>query len=263
MRGRRADGVVVLGLQNPKSHEAYAQLHTAITEGRYPPGCRLKEVELAANLGMSRTPIREAIRQLQRDGMVSVLPNRGAVVRTLNEQEIDDTYSLRAVLESYSASRAAARIEPVALGHLEEVHQLFEQAVREHDPLSDDVERLIRLNSVFHDGIAVGANNPRVTDILQRAIEIPVHLRQLYWRNDRERHSAVVHHREIMDALLARDPMRADAAMRTHIYSVKDFYMREHRVAGLQRLLHEAPLLDPAAEGSGLSSRAGENETSK
>lgn len=248
-------------LQNPKAHEAYLRLHSAITHGRYSPGTRLKEMDLAASLHMSRTPIREAIRQLQRDGMVTVLPNRGAVVRTLNAQEIDDTYSLRAVLEGYSASRAATRLEAGALAHLEEVNDLFERAVHAYDSATNDVDGLIRLNRAFHEAIAIGSNNHRVTDFLQRAIEIPAHLKRLYWRSDRARQGAVLHHQEILEALLARDPMRADAAMRTHVYSVKDFYMREQRVAGLQRLLDHASAPEQVMNLSNSSDLTGNGES--
>lgn len=226
----------------PKAQDAYRALHEAIRVGEYLPGARLKEIELAQHLGMSRTPIREAIRQLERDGVVTVLPNRGAVVRELSEQEIDDTYSLRAVLEGYCASRAATRMGRRDLEHLEQIEAEFERRISANEPLDDDasIEALILLNRTFHDAIVNGSQNTRITDILHNATEVPVHMKQLYWRSPRARAGALVHHREIIEALLARDAVRADAVMRTHVYAVKDFFMRQHRAGRLERLVgHE------------------------
>lgn len=225
----------------PKAQDAYLALHRGIRDGEFPPGARMKEVDLAAQLGMSRTPIREAIRQLERDGVVVVLPNRGAVVRELSEQEIDDTYSLRAVLEGYCASRAAIRIDAAALERVEEIQDEFERRILIDGRLLDtgDIDSLISLNKAFHVEILIGSQNSRVTDILAKATEVPVHMKQLYWRSDRARAGARIHHREILEALRARDAVRADAVMRTHVYAVKDFFMQQHRAAGLQRLVDE------------------------
>jgi DNA-binding GntR family transcriptional regulator len=224
-----------------KAQDAYARLHRAIREGAYPPGTRLKEVELAERLGMSRTPIREAIRQLQRDGVVTVLPNRGAVVRELSEQEIDDTYSLRAVLEGYCASRAASRIDAMALKRMEEIQDEFERRIQPDGSVEDEsvIEGLILLNRAFHEAIVVGSRNTRVIDILQKATEVPVHMKQQYWRSERARSSARIHHREILEALRARDAVRCDAVVRTHVYAVKDFFIQQHRATGLQRLVDD------------------------
>jgi DNA-binding GntR family transcriptional regulator len=228
-----------------KAQDAYATLHRAIRDGSFPPGSRLKEVELAARLGMSRTPIREAIRQLQRDGVVTVLPNRGAVVRELSEQEIDDTYSLRAVLEGYCASRAATRIEPEGLRRLADVHEEFERRIAPDGSLTtsadgseseSEIEALIRLNQAFHAEIVQGSKNSRVIEVLQKAIEVPVHMKDLFWRSPQARRRAMMSHGDILDALRAGDAVRADAVMRTHVYALRDFFIQEHRALHLERL---------------------------
>lgn len=241
------DGRLLDSSASPKALDAYLALHRGIRSGAYPPGSRLKEVELAAHLQMSRTPVREAIRQLERDGVVLVLPNRGAVVRELTEREIDDTYSLRAVLEGYAASRAAIRMEPAALSRLEAIQEQLETQVGD-EPDADfgvdgDVEALIALNQAFHQTIMVGSQNSRMAEILQKATEVPLHMKQLYWRAGRARAGALVHHREVLEALRAHDPLRADAVMRTHVYAVKDFFIQQYRVVGLRRLV--------GGEGSG------------
>lgn len=234
--GRTLDAAV-----SPKALDAYLALHRGIRAGDYPPGSRLKEVDLAAHLRMSRTPVREAIRQLERDGVVTVLPNRGAVVRELTEREIDDTYSLRAVLEGYAASRAAIRMEPSSLSRLDAIQAELERHIGAHgegdDDPGSDVEPLIALNQAFHQLIMAGSQNSRMAEILQKATEVPLHMKELYWRAGRARAGALVHHREILEALRAHDPLRADAVMRTHVYAVKDFFIQQYRAVGLRRLV--------------------------
>ena len=85
-------------------------IRQAIVDGRLPPGQRLKEEELARELGISRTPVREALLILQTEGLVDAAPNRGAVVRSHDADDLEDLYQLRALLEGYAARRAAANI---------------------------------------------------------------------------------------------------------------------------------------------------------
>src|SRR5437867_6791605 len=85
-------------------------IRQAILDGRLEPGSRLKEEELARELGISRTPVREALLMLQAEGLVDAVPNRGAMVRVHTPEDLDDLYQLRALLEGYAARRAALRI---------------------------------------------------------------------------------------------------------------------------------------------------------
>src|SRR5207253_6186016 len=93
-------------------------IREAIVDGRLEPGRRLKEEELARELGISRTPVREALLVLQSEGLVAAEPNRGATVRSHDAEDLDDLYQLRALLEGYAARRAATRIAEEALGEL-------------------------------------------------------------------------------------------------------------------------------------------------
>src|ERR687884_94343 len=93
-------------------------IREAIVDGRLAPGARLKEEELARELGISRTPIREALLILQAEGLVDAAPNRGATVRAHTAQDLDDLYQLRALLEGFAARRAAARLTAEQLEEL-------------------------------------------------------------------------------------------------------------------------------------------------
>jgi DNA-binding GntR family transcriptional regulator len=224
-------------LSSAKCEEAYRILQQGIEEGRYPPGTRLKEVDLAVELEMSRTPIREAIRQLERDGMLAVLPNRGAVVRERTPEEVEDTYALRAVHEGFCASRAAVRMDAAAIAQLVDLHAELELRIRD----GSDVDTLIRLNAAFHEAILEGSRISRAAEVLQRATIVPIAMKRAFWQAQRARDATIVHHGEIVEAIRAHDAVRSEAAMRSHIFGVKDFFTGQQRAAGIQQLLRDGP----------------------
>lgn len=210
-----------------KAEDAYEVLREAIDSGRYPAGRRLKEVALGQELGMSRTPIREALRRLQREGAITITANRGAVVRALATDELDDIYSLRAVIEGFCASRAATRMDPPAVAHLAGVNEEFERCAR--DPATS-IETLMRLNDVFHSMIVGGSGNARVGHVLEKAVIVPMAVRRGFWTTQEARETAAVYHREIVEAIRAGDAFRAEAVMRSHVYAIKDDFLRRRGV---------------------------------
>ena len=223
-------------ISSAKGKEAYRRIQEGIQSGRYPAGMRLKEVELAAELEMSRTPVREAIRQLERDGVVEVIPNRGATVRAWSPDDIEDAYALRAVLEGFCASRAAVRMDSTAVAHLAELEQEFERQLRAEDI---DVATLIRLNAAFHRAIVAGSGNGRVAEVLPHATEVSRNMKQAFWESARAREITLVYHREIVEAIRAHDAVRAEAVMRSHVFAIKDFFTEHQRSARIQRLLQD------------------------
>jgi DNA-binding GntR family transcriptional regulator len=218
-----------------KGQEAYRILRDRIDRGQYPPGTRLKEVALAEELGMSRTPVREAFRQLERDGSILIAPNRGAVVRTLATEDLDDIYDLRAVIEGFCASRAATRMDPSQIAQLVELNEEFDRQVR--DP-ETSIDTLIRLNDAFHGMIVDGSRSARVGHVLEKAIIVPVSVRRGFWTSPHAREMTSVYHREIVEAIRARDAVRAEAVMRSHVYAVKDDFLKKQRAANMRSLLN-------------------------
>ncbi|WP_256438543.1 GntR family transcriptional regulator [Pseudonocardia sp. H11422] len=215
-----------------KGKEAYQALHRGIQTGHYPAGMRLLEVKLADELGMSRTPVREAIRQLARDGIVEIVPNRGATVRGWTPAEVEEAYALRAVLEGFCASRAATRMDRAAVARLTELHAEFEHELGMEQP---DVEALIRLNDQFHRAIVAGSGNAKAMEVVPHAAEVSRSIKRAFWSSHRIRQTALVYHREIVQAIRAGDPIRAEAVARSHVFSVKDFlfdYQRDVLDAG-------------------------------
>ena len=130
---------------------AYAALRAGILDGRYGPGARLGEIEVAAELGLSRTPVREALRRLGSEGLVENLPNRGARVRSWSADDLDESYEVRAVLEGLGARRAAAR---VTREQLDQLAGLADQMVGVDPSLGHrppgDFGELAALNAEFH-----------------------------------------------------------------------------------------------------------------
>lgn len=208
------------GPASVKAEEAYQALHRGIQTGHYPAGMRLLEVKLAEELGMSRTPVREAIRQLARDGIVEMFANRGARVRGWTPDEVEEAYALRAVLEGFCASRAAMRMGAVGINKLAELHEEMEAELSCSSP---DVDRLIELNSSFHRSIVVGSGNSRAIDIVPQSASVSRNIQLSFWSTERVRQTALAYHRELLESIRARDPLRAEAVARSHVFSVKDF----------------------------------------
>ncbi|HSG57103.1 MAG TPA: GntR family transcriptional regulator, partial [Paracoccaceae bacterium] len=135
----------------PPGQDAYLQIVRDIRAGTLTPGDRLTETDLAARFGMSRTPVREAIRQLEADGLVVHTPRLGATIRTLDHSEISELYEMRAVLESTSARFAARAASAIELEEIAAIHEAMAQATTAEDRY--------RHNQNFHAAIRDAARN--------------------------------------------------------------------------------------------------------
>jgi DNA-binding GntR family transcriptional regulator len=178
------------------------ELQHAILEGVLKPGERLRAEALAQRLGTPRTPIREALLQLEAQGLVDVEPNRGAVVRAFDRDDLLDLYELRALLEPRAAALAAQSITQ------EQVERL--------DALCDD-DDLIAANEEFHRIILEAAASPRLTTAMRAASGIPRTFRSVFWHDERQRAESLMCHRRLVSAFKTRDAALAEATMRMHI----------------------------------------------
>jgi len=194
--------------------DAYAKVRQAIVENRYPPGHRLVEQRIAEELGLSRTPVREALRMLQAEGLVVGERNRGAMVRPLSETEIVDLYGLRIRLESYAVEVATERASEEELGTLVDVADAFGAAT--------DVASLHDANRRFHDGILAAARHHRLSSMLARTVDIPLVFQALRSFGPSEIERSDTFHHLIVDAMCRRDGSRASALMAEHIAQGRD-----------------------------------------
>ena len=188
---------------------AYQTLLSEIGDGQLLPGDRLRETELAERLGVSRTPVREAIRQLEADGLVTHVPRQGATIRRLDYAEVMELYEMRVVLEGTAARLAARAAADIELDELEAINADLAKAA--------DASAAFRLNRLFHDALLDAARNRFLRhsmESLQKALMIlgPTTLAE----SDRFE-SALDEHAGLLAALRERNGAGAEEQMRAHI----------------------------------------------
>jgi DNA-binding GntR family transcriptional regulator len=191
-------------------------IRNAIVEGRLEPGQRLKEEELARELGISRTPIREALLMLQAEDLVVATPNRGAIVRVHDADDLDDLYELRALLEGHATRRAAERISASELEALQAGCDRFEALPAE------DLRALVRENLLFHNAILDIAASARLAAMVRKVIELPLVYNSYRWYSPDQKRISVHYHWQIVKALAAGDADRAELIMKEHVFEARD-----------------------------------------
>lgn len=191
--------------------EAYRHLKTRIMSADLPPGASLNELEIAAALGTSRTPVREAIRKLEQEGLAMRYPNRGAIVTKLSMTDVLEIWQLREILEPAACALAADRIDRDALARLEGT--FLELRGQEMGP--EAYETFLRADVGLHGLIVDSTGNATLRSVLGMLNERIVQVRVV--TSPTRFQSAVAEHLAIVAALKARDAQEAMAAMRRHL----------------------------------------------
>lgn len=205
--------------------EVLERLRALILTGAYGPEERLIEEQLAERLGVSRTPVREALAMLEVEGLVEIAPNRGATVCSFSTEDVRDVYDLRAVLEGHAARRAAGRIEATELVRLWELAGEMEGLAGRFEDHDEEVRVLVALNQEFHCTIVAASRNRRLGHLITRTVEIPLMFKAFYWYTPHERVISNHYHRQLLDALEKGDADRAEIIMREHVYEGRDFVL--------------------------------------
>jgi DNA-binding GntR family transcriptional regulator len=210
--------------------EIAASIRARIMNGEFAIGTPLRQATLAAEFGVSRTPIREALRQLQNGGLIEVLPNRGAVIKVPTPWEVREAYEVRAELEGMAARRAADRVTRAQLRTLTGDNDVLRKALE--DTGSPGTQAA---NDSFHTVICTAAGNEWLTAMVARINEsFPRNVSSLALADsERHRQENVAQHDEIIAALEAGDAARAREAMHAHIIS-----SGEHLAAWYERRSH-------------------------
>lgn len=204
--------------------KAYAAIYTALTDGSLRPGERLAEERLAREIGVSRTPVREALRRLSAEGFVEFFPNQGGKVPFLSVDDVVEIFDLRVILESYAASLAAQKINPAQLEELNELCNKMEKAVAKRS--ANQLEEISTNNRRFHRILIEAARGQRLSRILTQVIEMPLMLDTYNRFSTDDMNRSMRHHRELTVALTARDGDWAEAVMRVHIQSARNVYLQ-------------------------------------
>lgn len=197
------------------AERAYLAVRERIVSGIYPAAARITEQEIANSTGVSRTPVREALRRLQAEGFVTVIANQGAVVTEWTDGDADELFELRALLEPYGAARAAQRITPEGIAELRAL--ALAQYEESQERAAGFLDRIDKLNSQFHLQLQNFSGNRRLSKLLPVLIEAPMVLRTFSTYEPEELLRSASHHLEIVTALEVRNPEWAAAVMRAHI----------------------------------------------
>lgn len=207
------------------SDQAYDAIRRRILDGTAAAGSRLVEADLARELDSSRTPVREALRRLEAEGLVEVLPHRGARVTEWTLEELRDLYDLRATLEGLAARRAAVRIEPETLSELTAQCAAMEQCLSDPSPAARD--RYSALNNDFHDLVRRAAGSNQLLAMLHTVVRVPLVTVTFHRFEDAHIRRSAAHHRELVDALRTGDGEWAAAVMRAHVLAAKATLLKE------------------------------------
>jgi DNA-binding GntR family transcriptional regulator len=188
------------------------KLRAAIASGRFAPGQRLIERELCTLLGVGRTSIREALRQLDAEGLVSTVPHRGPVVSTISPEEAEHLYAVRALLEAYAGRKFAERRRPEDVAAMTAAVARLEKAAAE-----GDLRSLIEANNQFYRALTDGCGNPVLGQMLSTLHGRMSLQRISSMRQPGRSMASVAELREILEAITAGDTEAAEVACRRHV----------------------------------------------
>lgn len=207
---------------SPQGQTAYHRLLDDIRQGSLAPGTRLREQDLARRFGVSRTPIREAIRQLEADGLVIHVPRVGAAVRSLEHAEVMELYEMRAVLEGTAARLAARGAADLELAELASLNEEMRAA-------GDDAARHYRLNQQFHRALMDAARNRFLSASMAALGRTMLILGPSTLGTPARAVEAVAEHADILEALRQRNADAAERHMRAHIEAAHRERLRQLR----------------------------------
>lgn len=196
----------------PLRDVVFQTLREAILRGELKPGERLMEIALAEKLGVSRTPIREAIRKLELEGLVIMIPRRGAQVAQITEKDLTDVLEVRIGLENMVIEKACQLMTDEQLDRLEEAERVFEQAMAE-----GDLKNLAEADENFHILIYESCDNRRLLQLLSNLREQLYRYRMEYLKDEDTRNLLVEEHRAIYDAIRTRDVQKAKEHAFVHV----------------------------------------------
>lgn len=191
----------------------YSDLHRDILTGKRGPGSRVREEEVAETFGVSRTPVREALRRLSSNGLIELVPNRGAEVVRWATDDVEELFDLRCLLEGHAARRAAER-DDNDLDQLRDLCERMEAHLGDTDARAAD--EITRLNMEFHRAVHQ-AGGRILPDLITRVIEVPVVRRTFDEYSAAELRRSFGQHRELVDAIAEGDGEWAQSVMRAHI----------------------------------------------
>lgn len=206
----------------PLRDVAFQKLRQAILRGELVPGQRLMEIQLAEQLGVSRTPVREAIRMLEQDGLAIMIPRRGAIVAKISGKNLKDVLEVRQALEELAVQLSCLRMEEDDFTALRDANGEFAETID-----GEDIVKMAEADEHFHDIIYQASDNMRLVQLEMQMREQMYRFRIEHLKEKTKRHALVEGHREIMEALRRRDSDAATKAIRSHIKAQEIIVMKK------------------------------------
>lgn len=206
----------------PLREMVYEELKMQILTGAIVPGTRMMEVELADEMGVSRTPIREAIRKLEKEGLVTIEPRRGAYASQISTEDMVEILEVRQNMEGLAAFFAASRMKPEQLTALKDVSQKYNEAVSE-----ENMENMIKYDTRFHRIIVESCNNKVLVQMIEQLQELVLRFRYIYYDNFRRAENMPEEHKAILDAIEQGNADAARDAADIHIDRLKELVIHD------------------------------------
>ena len=201
----------------PLRDVVFNTLREAILRGDLVPGERLMELQLAAKLGVSRTPIREAIRMLEQEGLAITIPRKGAIVAGMTEKDMQDVLEIREALEELSVQVACDKITAEEIAKLHRNMKNFEQSLK-----SGDLKQMAQADVEFHDVIYQATDNPKLINMLNNLREQMYRYRVEYLKNPQNHEQLLLEHEAIYKGIVQKDKHAVTNMIRKHISNQVD-----------------------------------------
>ena len=215
----------------PLRDVVFNTLRQAILTGELKPGERLMEIHLANRLGVSRTPIREAIRKLELEGLVTMIPRRGAEVAQITEKSMSDVLEVRRAMDALCAELACERISDEEIKDLKAACDNFERAVR-----SKDAKKIAQADVELHDIIVKATGNSRLVQLINNLSEQMYRYRYEYIKDASQHSRLIEEHRIIYESIVRKDKVTASQAAKMHIDNQEKAIMKQLRLEREKRI---------------------------
>lgn len=224
---------VQLDNYKPLREVVFETLREAIIKGDLSPGERLMEIQVAEELGVSRTPVREAIRKLELEGLVIMVPRKGAYVADISMRDLSDVFEVRCALEALAAELAADRATD------EEIEELERMLVKISEALENNrIQETVELDTQFHEMLYAASRNERLRGILSQLREQIHRFRLQSWTRPGRARVALEEHRAIVEAVAERNPQLAKKRAMAHIRSAESVFIGNY-ISDAEQASHE------------------------
>ncbi|HME46455.1 MAG TPA: GntR family transcriptional regulator [Syntrophorhabdales bacterium] len=228
--GRPLKGIRAVGKRRPVGEVAYTALREAIVKGDLHPGQRLVESTLSSQMGISRIPVREAIKKLEQDGLVEKLDKRGFIVNNPSREEIEETFGIRAILESYAAALCTQHMNQRILNKIEDTLSRYRDALGRAD-----IAKMTELNAQFDQIIISTAGSKKLYSLIENFRDFIFRYRNQLLASMNYASISLSDHERIVEAMKEGDVEKVEKLVREHLLRGKDILLRDINFEGGDR----------------------------